>query len=255
MWHRFGTLRSPELGKIMQSKPLVILPVGQTEEHGSHLPVNTDAVIASRLAQAIAEELGETLSVLLLDPIAYGYSGKVMTKWPGLFRVEMDTIRDYVYDVCASLVDMGATKIAVINGHGHHTALLKLMARKLADEKGVSPIILYPNGLASEGIEQAARGGPGASCHAGEFETSLMLFLEPDLVDMSQAVDNPLTDTDLLPPGTFWSTWDRQKTENGIYGKPSVASAESGKIFFEAAAKRAVQCLEEYYGRASASGQ
>ena len=73
--------------------------------------------------------------------------------------------------------------------------------------------------------------------------------IRPDLVDMSQAVDNPLSDTDLLPPGTFWSTWDRQNTDNGIYGKPSVASAESGKIFFEAAVREAIQCLEVYHGR------
>ena len=112
MWHEFGRLRSPQLGEIMQTKPLLILPVGQTEEHGQHLPVNTDAVIASRLAQAIAEKLGEKLPVILMESIAYGYSGQVMTQWPGVVRVEMDTIRDYVYDICASLVDMGARKIA-----------------------------------------------------------------------------------------------------------------------------------------------
>lgn len=246
MWHRFGTLRSPELGEIMQAKPLVILPVGQTEEHGPHLPINTDTVIASRLAQAIAEKVGEEGSVLLLDSIAYGYSGKVMSQWPGTIRVNMDIIRDYVYDVCASLVDMGASKIAVINGHGHHCALLELMARKLADEKAVAPMILYPFGLACEGIKQAARGGSGASCHAGEFEASLMLFLQPECVDMSRAVDNPWEDTDKFPPKTFWSTWDRQKTDSGIYGKPSVASREAGKTFFDTAVAKASQCLQEY---------
>ncbi len=255
MWRRFATLRSPELGEIMQTKPLMILPVGQIEEHGPHLPINTDCVIASRIAQSIAEKVGEKLPVILMELIAYGYSGKVMTQWPGVVRVKMDTIRDYVYDVCSSLVEMGTTKIAVINGHGHHSALLKLMARKLADEKGVAPIILYPAGLACEALKQTARGGDGASCHAGEFETSLMLFLDPDQVDMSQAVDNPLTDIGLLPPGAFWSTWDRQKTENGIYGKPSVASAQTGKIFFDAAVTNAIECLEEYYVRISAFGQ
>jgi len=252
MWHRFGDLRSPEVGKIMQTKPLVILPLGQTEEHGPHLPVSTDSVIASRLAQAIAKKLGERLAVILMETIVYGYSGKAMERWPGTIRVGIDTVRDYGYEICSSLVDMGANKIAIINGHGHHRGLMEVMARKLSDSKGVSPLILDPAGLASEALKQNARGGAGGSCHGGEFETSLMLFLEPHLVDMSKAADNPLEDTGKFPPGTFWSTWDRQKTEEGIYGKPTVASAETGKIFFDAAVTKAIECLEEYYRRGSA---
>ena len=233
----------------MEGKPLFILPVGQTEEHGSHLPLETDCVIASRIARAAAERLGQDLPAILMETISFGYSGNVMTRWPGLIRVNMDTVRDYIYDICASLVDMGANKIAVINGHGHHCALLELMARKLMDEKQVAPVILYPFGLASEALEQVGKGGTGASCHAGEFETSLMLVLDPESVEMSQAVDNPLQDADEFPPRTFWSTWDRQKTEDGIYGKPSVASADTGKILFDAAVNKAVQCLLQYHCR------
>ncbi len=248
MWRRFGALTSPELGKIMHSAPLVILPVGQTEEHGPHLPVHTDSLIASRFGQAIAEQLPDTMSVLLMDTISYGYSGKIMDRWPGTIRVGMDTIRDYICDVCSSLTDMGANKIAIINVHGNHRGLMEVMARNLADAKGVSPLVLNPAGLAAQALRQNARGGPGGSCHGGEFETSLMLFLEPDQVDMAKAVDNPLT-TDPLPPGTFWSTWDRQGTESGTYGKPSVASVETGKILFHAAVAKAVECLEKYYRR------
>ena len=245
MWYRFGTLTSPELGKIMQTNPLVILPIGQTEEHGPHLPLHTDSLIASRLAQAIAERLPENIPVVLMDTISYGYSGRTMDRWLGTTRVGMDTVRDYVHDICSSLVDMGAKKIVVINGHGHHRGLMEVMARNLADAKGISPLILDPAGLGAQSLKQNARGGPGGSCHGGEFETSLMLFLEPDQVDMAKAVDNPLT-TDPLAPGTFWSTWDRQKTEDGIYGRPSVASAGTGKILFEETVAKAVQCLAKY---------
>ena len=252
MWYRFGNLRSAEIGKIMQGKPLVILPLGQTEEHGPHLPVNTDSVIASRLAQAVAEKLPDKLTVLLMEAIVYGYSGKVMERWPGTIRVDIDVVRDYVYEICSSLADMGVNKIAIINAHGHHKAIVEVVARMLADTKGVSPLILNPAGLAREASKRNARGGPGASCHAGEFETSLMLFLEPDLVDMSKAVDNPVEDSDKFPPGVFWSTWDRQKTQIGIYGKPSVASAETGKILFDAAVAKAAEYLETYYSRNSA---
>ena len=76
-----------------------------------------------------------------------------------------------------------------------------------------------------------------------------MLVLDPGNVEMSQAVDNLLQDADKFPLRTFWSTWDRQKTEDGIYGKPSVASADTGKILIDAAVNKTVQCLQQCYCR------
>ena len=247
MWHEFGALRSPELGEVIKEGPLAILPVGQTEEHGPHLPINADSVIAAAVGRAIAERLGETLPILLMETVVYGYSGKTMLKWPGTMRVSMDTTRDYVYELCRSLVEMGVKRIAIINGHGHHTALLELVARRLVDETGVAPVVLSPAGLAAQTLRTLSKGGPRASCHGGEFETSLMLHLEPDSVDLSAAPENPVADVGLPAAGVFWSTWQRQETPNGIYGVASVASAETGKALFEAMVSEGAKFLEKYY--------
>jgi len=247
MFHEFGGLRSPELKSLLAQNPLAVLPVGQIEEHGPHLPVDTDCVIASACARAAAERLGERAPVLLMEPIKYGYSGQTMTRWPGTMQVGMDTVRDYVYDVCASLADMGVRKIVIVDGHGHHAALLELVARRLADEKQVAPAILSPAGLAAEALKRSARGGPEGTCHAGEFETSLMLFLRPDSVDMAAAADEPLLQERRPPSGVFWSTWERQPTKSGIYGKPTLATAENGRAFFKAMVANAAEFMEKYY--------
>lgn len=251
MLYEFGKLHSPELGKLVDEDPLAILPVGQIEEHGPHLPLSTDCLIAARWAWAVGERLGQMMPVLLMDTVTYGYSGKAMTRWPGTVRVGMDVVEDYVYDVCASLADMGLQKIAVLNGHGHHNALLELVARRLADEEGVAPAILNPAGLAARALQGIARGGTGGSCHAGEMETSLMLYLHPELVELSAAPDGDELSEELRPPsGVFWSTWARQKTESGIYGKPGVASAKTGRALFEALVAGAAEFLEKYCQRA-----
>ena len=254
MLYEYLTLRSPELQKIFRKKPLVILPVGQVEEHGPHLPVGTDCVIAAESARAIGERLAGKIPVLLMEPIFYGYSGKIMTRWGPTMQVGMDTMGDYCFEVCASLADMGAEKIAVINGHGHHNAILEIAARRLADEKNVAPAIVYPHTLAGEAIQKMGKGGPGGSCHGGEFETSLMLYLAGGSVDVSKATDEVVSESLKPPPGIFWSTWARQRTASGIYGKPSVASAESGKVFFEAIVAKASDFLEKYYHHKASPG-
>ena len=212
MFYEFARLRSPIIGEVMKEKPLVILPVGQIEEHGPHLPVNCDCLIGEKVAEAVARRLGQDLSVLLMPPVSYGYSGKIMKHWPGTMQVSMDTVQRYVYEICASLADMGVDKLAIINSHGHHTALCEMVARKLADEKGVAPAVLMPLYLASEKVKSILKGGPGASCHAGEMETAVMLYLDPEGVDMSAAKDHPVADVGLPAKGVFWSTWERQDT-------------------------------------------
>ena len=231
----------------MGEETLVVLPVGQEEEHGPHLPVNTDCVIGEKVAAEGARRVGEDLPVLLMDPIRYGYSGKIMTRWAGTMQVSMETIGKYVYEVCASLVEMGARKIAIVNNHGHHIAPLEMVARKLADEKGVAPIVLVPLYLAADEVRSVLKGGPGSSCHAGELETSLMLLFDPERVDVSLATDDPVREVGLGGgKGVFWSTWERQSTAAGFFGTPSIACIETGERVFEVICAEAERVLRIY---------
>jgi len=128
-----------------------------------------------------------------------------------------------------------------------------VVSRRLADELELDVPVLSIGALAAESLVAHAEGGKGASCHAGELETSLMLHLRPGLVR-----------TDLYPTGdrvrvpnpagsaVFWSTWQRQKSQSGIYGDPSTASAEKGKLFLEGIVRNACSFLRVYYAHSSA---
>ena len=250
---KLSEMRSPQVADAVKNNALVLVPVGQTEQHGPHLPIDTDAVIASEVSLRIAEELAAEVPAAVADTICYGYSVKAVARWPGTFRLPAETVMDTVFHVCKSLHAMGFRKMAVLDCHGNHLGLLRVVSRKLADELDLDVPVLHIGHLAAEGLAAHAEGGEGASCHAGEFETSLMLYLRPDLVR-----------TDLYPSGdrvrvanpagsaVFWSTWQRQKSQSGIYGDPSTASAQKGKLFLDGIVQKACSFLRVYYAHSNA---
>jgi creatinine amidohydrolase len=251
----FASLTSPQLTEIIARHPLALLPVGQLEEHGPHLPLNADAVIAERVTAATAERL-EDLPCLLLPTVWSGYSGKELAHWAGTIRVRTRVFADLIFDIVQSLCDMGIQKIVTVNGHGHHPALLEMVAREIADATGVYIACADVAKMAAPAVQQHRQSPPGGCIHGCEFETSLMLHLgEP--VDMSQAHDRDLfTYSSLNFPGdgfaggkkAFWSTWGIQRSETGIYGDPTCATAEFGKLVFEETVTNLEAFCREYHG-------
>ncbi|MBU0610691.1 MAG: creatininase family protein [Armatimonadetes bacterium] len=251
----FASLTSPQLGEIIARRPLAILPVGQIEEHGPHLPINADVVIAERVATAAAGRL-EDLPCLLLPALWAGYSGRELAHWPGTIRVRTRVFADLVFDLVKSLCEMGIEKIVTVNGHGHHPALLEMAAREIADATGVYIACAEVAKMAAPAVAQYRQSAPGGCIHGGEFETSLLLHLgEP--VDMSQAhsrdvfryaSDNFPGDGFAGGKKAFWSTWGIQRSETGIYGDPTCATAEFGRMVFEEAVKNLEAFCREYHG-------
>lgn len=249
-----STLTSPQIGALAARNALVILPVGQIEEHGCHLPVGTDAVIAERVVQAAADTLDADFPTLTLPTLWAGYSGRELLNWPGTIRVRTRVFADLVLDVVTSLANMGFAKIIVVNGHGHHPGILEMVAREMADETGVYIAVVDVARLAAEAVQAHRKSAPGGCIHGGEFETSLMLHLgEP--VDMTQATDEDVFtfESEFLPKDgfaggklAFWSTWGIQRSKTGIYGDPTLASAQFGEIVFRAMVDKLIAFAREY---------
>ena len=108
----YGEHTRDEIGEYAKKNAVVILPVGTTEEHGAHLPVETDAFIA----RAYADELGKAceaadIPVLVLRTISYGFSMGVVRHWPGCPNVDIRVLMDYIYNIAESLVNEGFKKI------------------------------------------------------------------------------------------------------------------------------------------------
>src|SRR5664280_1711988 len=94
----------PQLKRAAANRTLVILPVGATEEHGKHLPVNTDTVIAERMAVVAAEKICGEVPVLVLPAIWTGYTAAQLKEWPGTVTIKPKTLIDLLSDVLESLV-------------------------------------------------------------------------------------------------------------------------------------------------------
>jgi creatinine amidohydrolase len=163
---------------------------------------------------------------------------------------------DLLYDVCASLIEMGFRKIVILNSHGHHPGIINVALRELSDRYGVhiASISNLP-AMCKEEYTKLRRSAPGGSIHGGEWETSLMLALNQP-VKMSKATKKDIFrySSPFVPADNFsgskkvdWSTWGIQKSKTGIYGDPTVASRVLGEAMIKAIVTNACKFLLEYY--------
>ncbi len=255
----------PQLQTKIAQGAVVLLPVGQTEEHGRHLPVSTDVVIAEAYARRAAEVIGDEFPVLVLPAVWAGYSPRVMQRWPGTFRVRLSVLHDYIYDICRSLAEMGVRRLVLVDSHGQHADTLKNVVREIADDCQIYPAVVSPVAFCRRAYEWLRRGGPGASCHGGEFETSLMLYLAQP-VDMAAASDvdrmryhsrfyngdDPATES---VGGVYWSSWYIQESQEGLIGAPTAATAALGEACLRDAVAELAAFLREYHAHPQWRGE
>lgn len=238
----------PQLKEAAKENALIILPIGQIEEHGMHLPVKTDAFIADRVARKVAEKVKDEIPVLVMPTIWSGYSMRAVSRWSGTIRLRPETFMNMIFDICGSLIEMGFKKILLISAHGNHTGMLRVIVRKIADEYCVYMALTFPNLMAKEEFQRISRAGKGGSCHAGEYETSLMLYLAEQLVDMKKTTsEDKITYFPNFYDKVYFSTWGIQKSKKGIYGDPTVATKETGKRVMETTIKNYVEFIREFY--------
>jgi len=247
---RFSQLRYPEIKAAAAAGAVLVLPLGQTEEHGPHLPINTDTYIAVCICEEAVRRLNDRPPAWLLDEVSYGFSQKVMKEWPGTFVVPQEILIGTLTHIMISAADMGFRKIVLVSTHGNHDGVVRVAARKTADECGVGPGVLFPFAFVSDIIKEYGKAGPGGICHACEMETSLMLHLAPELVEMKASVagDKLRQTVPYSSSQAYVSTWTLQKSQSGIYGDPTVAAPELGRRLFERMVDETVGFIRHYHG-------
>lgn len=251
----FGDQGWPQLQEAITRNTLILLPIGQVEQHGPHLPVSTDSTIATGVGRAVAEAVCDEIPVLVMPTVWTGYSMKDVARWPGTMRVRPRVVMDLVHDICASLIEMGFRKIVLLDCHGNHGGILNVVVREIGDNYGVHMALTSPAGMSAAAFCEIRRSGVGGALHACEWETSLMLYFD-QLVDMTKATDqdhfrthSPYASNDMTAGGrgVYWSTWARQRSETGVYGDPTVASAETGAAIMQAIVDEYRKFLREFY--------
>jgi creatinine amidohydrolase len=248
---RYERLTWPEVAEAATEGRVALVPVATLEDHGPHLPIDTDLRIVAEIAERAAARAGD--DCVLLPAIPHGYSPHHLD-FPGPITIGWDTFTRYVRDVGVSLADHGFSRILFLNGHGSNQNLVETAARLVMVERpevlaAAAFYLSSEKGLATvERVRESERGG---MAHACELETSIYLAIDPDAVAMDLAVDEmsypagehawidwadgPLK---LMP---WWSSFSR----TGVQGRPTLATAEKGEALLGAAVEETVAYLDE----------
>ena len=254
MSYYFGEKTWVELEEYIRKNTAVIIPIGTTEEHGHHLPVQTDALIAKYYGDCLGKACEDAnIPVLVTETITYGFSMSVVRNWPGCPCISTRTFMDYIYDMTDSLVKMGFKKIVMLDCHGNHDCLLRTVMREIADAHSVYMMTLSPSQLSAKRYNEIKK-DPQGEIHGGEWETSAIMHIRPELVhrDMMTGVDAIRCNTPLRGPV---SAWGLQKTTTWLFGDPTYATPELGAEVFRAATQEGLKMVKMYYDHTEQSGK
>jgi creatinine amidohydrolase len=257
--YRLEELTWPEAQAAIRAGAMAVIPVGSLEQHGRHLAVNTDNVIGDALGEAVVREgVARGLGLLLCPSLHYGYTMHNMD-FPGTMTLRTETLLAVGVDLVSSLVHHGCRKVILLNTHGSNWSILDLISRQVMNRHpdvlvpAISPIKMAAAEL--ETLREAKE--TGGMSHGCELETSLMLHLRPELVDMGKAVrdisqpDSKFYWRDILrgSRGVAMADLTRHASRTGLVGDPTPATAEKGRRFFEVIVATTVEFLAEFAQR------
>lgn len=218
---------------------LVILPLAATEQHGPHLPLATDRLIGEAICRALDEKFGEKILVLPCPPFGYSMHHR---SFPGTLSLTHRQLIDSATSILDCVIDDGFRNILVLNAHGGNIALGGVLVESLGARH---PEVRLGFSSWWQAAGEALRGitgtGPGGTGHACEFETSLLLHLHPEMVRREKIAPGtnvstfPWAEADMLngAPVKLQRSFG-QMTRNGVFGDPTAASAEKGRIILDA---------------------
>jgi creatinine amidohydrolase len=228
---------------LLQTAEIVLLPLGaRLKEHGLHLPLNNDW----RLAEYLTKRVVDAFPVVALPTLQHGYY-PAFTEYPGSVSLRLETCRDVVVDVCRSLAPFGPKKFYVLNT-GISTLKALAPARELLMKDGIR--LAYSDlSVDLADVEPRVR-QQEAGTHADEIETSMMLYIAPETVNL------PAAQRDIHPDKGPGGLTRNPEATTGVYsptgawGDPTLATREKGRVVVEALVERLLQAIERFRAEA-----
>jgi creatinine amidohydrolase len=254
----YAKMTWPEVKAAAERDPVVVIPVGAIEDHGLHLPLDTDILIAGHVCRQAVEQIGAERA-LLMPPIWFGYESHHMD-FPGTIDISWDIFVKYALCVTKSLAHHGFRRILLVNGHGSNRPLIDMVARltTVHDPRVLcAALSWFELTDVREAFDQVRESE--STSHACELETSAYLALDPDLVQMDKAVNDEIA---IVSPHTWrdltgrrpraewknpiamteiWST----VSATGTRGDATKSTAEKGKVALDAAVGELVEIIVE----------
>ena len=256
----YERLTWPQIRNAAQDDSVIVIPFASIEQHGPHLPVDVDLRLAREVCERAARR---NPNCLVMTPMAFGFEPHHMA-WPGTIDVDWDVLIRYGVCVVSSLARHGFKRILIINGHGSNRPILEMIIRLAQVQHpeilcaGQSWFALGEVARIFQPLQESLN-----TSHACELETSAYLAIEPELVDMNQAVE----DTSFRVSPHFWADLTGKKPDaactvplvameyfatgshTGVRGDPSKATAEKGHAALEAAADEVAAIVDEMRAR------
>jgi creatinine amidohydrolase len=248
---RWEELTSPDVDALDRDRTVVMLPLGSVEQHGRHMPLGTDTLLAHAVSLAAAEADG---NAVVLPPPFYGFSAHHM-RFAGSVTLRPETLMAIAEDIVTSAVRHGFRRILIVNGHGGNTGVIDVLSamlgRRHVGRARIAALTYFT--LARETIAALRQSRTGGMGHACEFETAMMLHVDPSLVHMDRAAvlypetGSAYLSTDLLLGSAVRTYLDfADLSPTGTLGDPSFATRETGEVFFNAAAGSLSQFIADF---------
>lgn len=247
--YRYDHYTWPELRDLVKEQRVVVLPVGSTEDHGHHLPIDVDTFVVGALCDAAAKLVPD--EVLVLPEVAYGFEDHHMD-FPGTITISDEHLLHFVLDITKSVAHHGFKKILIVNGHGSNAPILELAARRTVTETDIHCGTLG----AGVGIDPYDIVESDVLSHAEELETSVYLYLNEEAVQMDKASSEVKVPVSRYywrgsvrgkgaAPLKMMDHWSRV-SDTGVIGDATKGTVEKGKTFFEGAARELAELIKEF---------
>ena len=251
----------------LEKTKTVVVPVGGTEQHGHHLPLNTDAVHAYELAKRVSKRTGCVVAPLLSYSHSYG-------TLPGTTNIQPETLKQVLIDICSSLVEQGFTNVVILLGHGEISTICAgdEAARHFRRKRGCQ-VVVFKNFAPSPRVKRMI--GNQNDGHAAKGETSFLMYLRPDLArkrkphdpDERWWLDTVMkvhetekwwmadgVEMSYVPAQKLLAAVAREQRKHpplkyGVFGDPTEASPEIGRAYIDDKVKEIAQFVRELEGR------
>ena len=243
-------MKQHEVKEAIERGAIALLPVGTMEQHGFHLPIDTDIAIPAYIAEEAAKRTGDVVAA----PVNYGYNEKDLA-FAGTVSVSAETFTRYLFEICRSLAHMGFKRLMILNGHGYNSTMVGTAGMLVIEQTDAYCATANWWSLISDLLDEIRESEiPGGMSHACEMETSVQLVLDPEHVDMSRAVKEiafPFKGSrfvwyDMHQSPVSLKLPYQMLTRSGVIGDPTLATLEKGEQMLTTAIDRLAAFLAEY---------
>jgi creatinine amidohydrolase len=243
-----GEMTSPEVEAFVRDHDTVIVPTGSTEQHGPHGPLLTDVLVPNEVARRVAPRIGAAVAPTINYGLSYPHTGFV-----GLVQVRIPTFMALIEDLAASLATVGFKRIVFLNGHYDNTLAIAYAcanaAPRLPDGVRAFPVNYWDGMTAQEAAEFF---DPSNGLHANKGETSAVMAINEDLVDMDAANAEmppfPETTNGAAVHTAFFFTTPgsvHRATHSGTWGDARESNAEFGERYLQVVTNATIRMLED----------